>query len=1360
MYKHHDPTGATRKLFPQHLGFRAYSQIFAVVLLCMFGASWHFSKTAIACGPPPPPPFWGRGTFLFKSSPASYPIAGASEPISVSVPVEIFISSTTNSIASPTAPECTPAMTTVELSMVCAPSPPPFPPPGPVVGSVTIPTPTTGPFSVDVPVTIPAGAARSCLLTGTATTTWENDATSTGTGDVLLCIVEPAPGQPPALASDARLALDLLSPPVQTIHPGDQARYVYRVTNNDSTHAVTIDLSVDSEQAGRMSVGSPEPDGSGEGTIGLADPGTGDNFPIVFSDDLLLAPGPGNNYLLDDGAQGGAIGGSIDSILWFNQFNATAGQTFIDKVSVAFGAGADDRVIALGIYADPDGNGFPDDAVLLSRTQRDEYAANAGTGTFNEYTIEPTFVGEPGTSFFVGVLMSDASGVSPAAHDSSPYAGRSFIAQDVSCNMRLDFDDSAPGFLLGPANVNLMLRAHGRLSRPRPPWIQLPPDPTVTSVPVIERTLRLCPGETRLIEIDTRGWGMCLTGSGCESRMSITGMFDDGSPAMACAGTSVIVDASVPPDFLCGDGGVFTTVVPQGGSLAHQAVMPTHTVNITTTVANAAILPSASPMLSLGPVTSFVLESEGFRGRHVSTLDNGGGTAALPGETLTCAIDVNIASVEPGIVSQLIELHPHAASPAVDETYFFVLARSRLSGGTIPPGLDTYCDSMIYFNLDGVRDSVFHESAIINQATIDVQIIDPTTLRATFQAAFPSDANGDCSMDGVVDVGDIAPFVAAQLMTGNACADINQDGSVNGRDVQPFVDRLLGIAGMPVDEIVLQVDASVNAWGVEFLLFDEPIPSCPGGSQGQLPNHEQAWRSGQPGAEFATAENFDIPAGGTITEINWWGGYLPDASCPDGADAFTVAIFNDDANGVPGSLVVQLDGQVPTRTATGRGYLQVVEEYAFSLGGLDINLAPGCYWLLIGYDESVNGCEWYWGRSFDGDGVRAVSNFGNGFIRLDDGTPFGSESDLAWCIDLSVGDNASCLLPQGACCSNDGATCDDVSEVECASIGGDWDAGLSCATDPCPIPLPNDDCVDAIAIGDGTTLFDTTGALDSGVLPTGGCSASTVANDVWFEYTATCTGNLTIDTEGSVAPLDDSVLAVYDTACGGARLACDDDGGSGLLSTVTIPVTMGDTLIIQAFGFGTTNDGPGQLNIACASASMEACCFPDLTCSDEMVGDCAGLGGTGQGGGTDCDSVSCPQPPPANDDCANAEAISIGGIAIGNTDNATPDGLGTCGTSAGTNGAVWYSVIGDGTTLTAELCGSPYDSKIQIYEDGCATLTCVTGEDDDFTNCGGNDPLVDWCAAMGVEYLIAVQGFSASTGDYTLTVTSDATPCP
>ena len=50
---------------------------------------------------------------------------------------------------------------------------------------------------------------------------------------------------------------------------------------------------------------------------------------------------------------------------------------------------------------------------------------------------------------------------------------------------------------------------------------------------------------------------------------------------------------------------------------------------------------------------------------------------------------------------------------------------------------------------------------------------------------------GDLNGDGVVNLLDVGPFVAA-LSGGNfvAAADINQDGAVNLLDVEPFIDLL------------------------------------------------------------------------------------------------------------------------------------------------------------------------------------------------------------------------------------------------------------------------------------------------------------------------------------------------------------------------------------------------------------------------------------------------------------------------------------------------------------------------------------------------------------------------------------------
>ncbi len=357
----------------------------------------------------------------------------------------------------------------------------------------------------------------------------------------------------------------------------------------------------------------------------------------------------------------------------------------------------------------------------------------------------------------------------------------------------------------------------------------------------------------------------------------------------------------------------------------------------------------------------------------------------------------------------------------------------------------------------------------------------------------------------------------------------------------------------------------------------------------------------------------------------------------------------------------------------------------------------------------------------------------------------------------------SCTAAGGpeACCFPDGS-CSDQTPGDCSMMGGTSQGiGTICATTSCPLPPPaNDDCAnatdvtstpltDVVSIADATDDANIDPSCDSSF----SCGAGPANNGIWYTYSAAVAGDLSVTVSGP-----DTVITFWSGAdCNSlTELSCSDPQSD------SISLLMGETVYIAISNWSCSSEPSGDATVDIdftAAGGPEACCFPDGSCSDETPGDCSMMGGTNQGIGTDCAGTSCPQPPPANDDCANAEAISIGGVAMGNTDAATTDGLGFCGTSAGTNGAVWYSVIGDGTTLTAELCGSPYDSKIQIYEDGCATLTCVTGEDDDAT-CGGADPSVDWCAAMGVEYLIAVQGFSTNTGDYTLAVTSDATPCP
>ncbi len=250
------------------------------------------------------------------------------------------------------------------------------------------------------------------------------------------------------------------------------------------------------------------------------------------------------------------------------------------------------------------------------------------------------------------------------------------------------------------------------------------------------------------------------------------------------------------------------------------------------------------------------------------------------------------------------------------------------------------------------------------------------------------------------------------------------------------------------------------------------------------------------------------------------------------------------------------------------------------------------------------------------------------------------------------GDAVSCfdiVCPVGACCIE--GECSVVSSDACALAGGNY---IGDANDCTPESCMGGCCVDGFCmdgytedtcegfyLGDSTFCFDSPPCNDAcfGAIPITdgsafGDSCSSVApdeveascqtnsnQDVWFLYTATCTGEVTIDTEGSDDPnMDDTVLSAYDV-CGGDELACDDDGGTGALSRIQLEVTEGQAVYIRVAGF-SSDCGLFFLNVQCEDSG--ACCNEDLSCSDNVTQtDCEAGGGEFSGVDTTCDSIVC-----------------------------------------------------------------------------------------------------------------------------------------
>ena len=252
---------------------------------------------------------------------------------------------------------------------------------------------------------------------------------------------------------------------------------------------------------------------------------------------------------------------------------------------------------------------------------------------------------------------------------------------------------------------------------------------------------------------------------------------------------------------------------------------------------------------------------------------------------------------------------------------------------------------------------------------------------------------------------------------------------------------------------------------------------------------------------------------------------------------------------------------------------------------------------------------------------------------------------------------------------------------------------------------PNDLCTEATEIGDVTNLpFSTTGARFGG---RGLCMTSP---NIWYCYTATCTGDVTVSLLGSSY---DTMLAVYeDCECYPTRtdlIICNDDFGDTYQSQVTFAATAGQQYLIEVGGYGGQT-GSGVITISCEGEV---------------------------------------EPPSSKDDCANARPIGEVTDMPFDTTNAAFDGSGACMVSPN----IWFcytaSCTGD---VTVSLMGSSYDTMLAVYE-GCEcypTRDDLIECNDDFG--GTYQSQVTFAASAGNQYLIEIGGYAFRTGQGILNI--------
>jgi len=211
----------------------------------------------------------------------------------------------------------------------------------------------------------------------------------------------------------------------------------------------------------------------------------------------------------------------------------------------------------------------------------------------------------------------------------------------------------------------------------------------------------------------------------------------------------------------------------------------------------------------------------------------------------------------------------------------------------------------------------------------------------------------------------------------------------------------------------------------------------------------------------------------------------------------------------------------------------------------------------------------------------------------------GGKDDANGMGTLTVG----CVPPaSGACCLPMGECMMSTAE-QCAGVSGTYRPDSPCEAGGCPAP-PNDNCANASVItADGEYPFDTRASVTQPPAP----SCANANQDIWFSYTARCTGTLFLSLCTGTA--FDASMAVYaGCTCGGPELACDNDACSpGGPAALNLPVTMGQCYLIRIGGVGMAA-GAGILSLTCLPTGMGACCRVDQSCELSWQAGCLGGG--------------------------------------------------------------------------------------------------------------------------------------------------------
>ncbi len=289
-----------------------------------------------------------------------------------------------------------------------------------------------------------------------------------------------------------------------------------------------------------------------------------------------------------------------------------------------------------------------------------------------------------------------------------------------------------------------------------------------------------------------------------------------------------------------------------------------------------------------------------------------------------------------------------------------------------------------------------------------------------------------------------------------------------------------------------------------------------------------------------------------------------------------------------------------------------------------------------------------------------------------------------------------------------------------------------CVTTPSSAVPPNDDCSAAVSLTvygascGGAVTGDISGATQSAAPITCNGLTGTIANDVWYSFTATAVShNITVVGSSGFDAVVDLRSGICPTGtnidCGNITTA----GGTEVINAAGL--TIGTTYFVRVYNFGSTVPSTTTFTICITTPSA---------------------------------------PAPANDNCSGATALTVygvtcGGAVTGNVTGATQSlpAISCNGTTGTADDDVWYSFVATAAAHDITVVGSAGFNPVIDLRSGACTGTNINCAD--ATAMGGTEVINASGLTIGSTYFVRVYDYGStvpSTTTFTICITTPGPP--